>query len=56
MSFTEIILITALILIIGFIIGFLIKSKSLSLICGGLAVLIVLFCFLVASGILTNCR
>ena len=55
MSFTGIIMITALILIIGFVIGFLIKSKSLSLICGGLTVLIVLFWLLVASGILTNC-
>lgn len=55
MSFTGIILIMALILIIGVIIGFLIKSKSISLICGVLSVLIVLFWFLVASGILTNC-
>ena len=34
---------------------FLIKSKSISLICAVLAILIVLVWFLVASGILTNC-
>ena len=49
MSFTGIIFIMALILIIGVVIGFLIKSKSISLICA------VLVWFLVASGILTNC-
>ena len=55
LSFTGIIFLIALILIIGVIIGFLIKSKLLSLICGVLSVLIVLFWFLVASGVLTNC-
>ena len=55
-SFTGIIFIMALILIIGVVIGFLIKSKSISLICAVLAILIVLVWFLVASGILTNCR
>ena len=55
MSFTGIIFLIALILIIGVVIGFLIKSKLLSLICGVLSVLIVLVWFLVASGILTNC-
>ena len=55
MSFTGIIFLIALILIIGVIIGFLIKSKLLSLICAVLAILIVLVWFLVASGILTNC-
>ena len=50
MSFTGIIFIMALILIIGVVIGFLIKSK-----CAVLAILIVLVWFLVASGILTNC-
>lgn len=55
MSFTGIIFIMALILIIGVVIGFLIKSKSISLICAVLAILIVLVWFLVSSGILTNC-
>ncbi|WP_302966746.1 hypothetical protein [Intestinibacter bartlettii] len=55
MSFTGIIFIMALILIIGVVIGFLIKSKSISLICAVLTILIVLVWFLVASGILTNC-
>ena len=53
--FLSLMILIALILIIGVIIGFLIKSKLLSLICGVLSVLIVLFWFLVASGILTNC-
>ena len=55
MSFTSIILITNLVLIIGIIIGFLIKSKSLSFICGGLAIVIFLFGYLVVAGFLTNC-
>ena len=53
--FLSLMILIALILIIGVIIGFLIKSKLLSLICGVLSVLIVLFWFLVASGVLTNC-
>ena len=59
MSFTGIIFIMALILIIGVVIGFLIKSKSISLSffssTATTAILIVLVWFLVASGILTNC-
>ena len=53
--FLSLMILIALILIIGVIIGFLIKSKLLSLICAVLAILIVLVWFLVASGILTNC-
>ncbi|WP_455542146.1 hypothetical protein [Intestinibacter sp.] len=56
MAFTSIILIMVALLLIGFIIGLITKSKKLSTVCGVLAILVFIFGLLVFIGILQNCE